>query len=169
MTTKSAIANFSLSLAELGAAVLGQNSDWKGSVGAGINFGHGTTLGNFDLLYCAERTLADGGTDSIDLSGVLTSPLGEAFVGVEIAFVAIINIQKDGTANTTNLTVGAGSNKVVGLFDSLVLRPGAFACAGGPSAGGVAAITAATSDILQIVNSAGAINKYQLAVLGRSA
>lgn len=169
MTTFSAALTFSLALQEAAAAVLSSAPGWASQMGSSIPFAAGLADGQFDLGYFAERTLADGATDSIDLSGALASPLGTAFVGIKLVALLLINRAKDGTANTTHLTVGGGSNKIVGLLDSHVIQPGGFALLGGPSATGIAAITAATGDILQIVNSAGAANKYQIAALGHSA
>jgi hypothetical protein len=159
----------SLALHELAPAAFGGQPEWNGQMGIAMDFAAGVGAQQCDLGYFAERTLTSGSTDSIDLVGSLLSPLGQAMVGAKIALLAIINKQKDGTANTTALTVGAGSNKIVGLMDSHVIQPGGFLFLGSPGLTGIAALTAATADLLQIVNAAGATNKYQIAVLGRSA
>lgn len=132
------------------------------------SFADGVGANQFNLGYIAERTVTTGATDSIDLAGVLSSVLGTSFAAVELAAIAIINRAIDGTVNTTNLTIGGGSNPALGLFSSMILRPGAAVLASCGDAGGLAVVTPATGDLLQIVNSAGASAKYQFAVLGRS-
>jgi hypothetical protein len=160
-----------VALKETADAGVGGQAGWQGALAAALALTHGTVADKFDLLYTAERNLASAATDSIDLRGVLTSPLGIAMAAVELAALIIINKPKTTTLadNTTSLTIGAGSNKIVGLFDSLVLPPGGFARIGAGSANGIAALAAGTADLLQVVNGSGAANNYQICALGRSA
>lgn len=132
------------------------------------NYANGVGADQFDLAYIAERTVLTAANDDIDLSGVLTDLLGSTITAVELVAIVILNRQKDGTVNTTNLTLGGGSNPVLGLFSSMVLRPGSVVAAVAGDAAGLAVITAATGDILRVANAAGATNKYMIAVLARS-
>lgn len=156
----------SLSMFEETTNVMG-NPQASGAMDISMSFGDGVTLGNFNRPYIAEREVASNTNDDIDLTALL-SQLGTAFSAVELAGIMIINRRKDGTANTTALTLGGGSNPVLGLFSSTVLQPGAFAMIAGPSASGIAAVTADTGDILRVANASGALNKYMIGLLGRS-
>lgn len=135
----------------------------------------GTAAGQADIIWADERTVATGATDSIDLSPI-TDAIGVSRAPVEIVGLIIINAPKSGAANTTNLTVGAGSNPAtVGFLGGTTptigpIRPGGVvALWNSDNAAGFGAITATTGDILQIVNSAGASATYQIALVARSA
>jgi len=145
---------------------------WSGLLDKALTFGNGTTASNIDLIYMAERTIASNTTDSIDVAGVLTDALGATITAAEIVGLVLINEAEDGTANTTTLTIGSASatNELPG-FDVArdTVRPGGVFVLVNPDATGIAAVTAGTADILPIVNSSGASNTYQLAILARSA
>lgn len=145
---------------------------WSGVLEKALNFGNGTTANNIDLIYMAERTVASNTTDSIDVAGVLTDPLGSTITAAEIVGIVLINQAEDGTANTTTLTIGSASatNALPGFAVARdVVRPGGVFVLVNPDATGIAAVTAGTADILPIVNSTGAANTYMLAILARSA
>lgn len=164
--TVSALLKASLVLSEIGSNTFG-GPNFSGSLDMAMTLGDGTGLGQFTLPYIAERTVASNTDDNVDLNAVLASALGVSFAATKLVGIFIINRQKDGTANTTTLTLGGGSNKVVGLFDSMVLQPGGFVFAACDAVAALAAITAATGDILRITNSTGAVNKYLIGLLGR--
>lgn len=171
MTTANISATFNI--VEKKTAVLGKRPEWSGKIEYMDILTEGTTVGKFDLVYTAERTVTTGANDDIDLSGVLVSPLGTSVVAAEIVALLIINRQRNGTANTTNLTIGAGANPWIGALGAThtigPIRPGGVVMLAASDAAGLGAVTAGTGDILRVANSAGASNTYQIAILGRTA
>lgn len=134
----------------------------------------GTGLEQCDIVYYAERTVASNTADSIDLSGSLKDPTGGNAIFVELVLLLVINKpMTSDTPNTTTLQVGAGSNCVplfADVSDKLVpIGPGGMVFLYDPDAGGLCTVTAATGDLLAIVNSTGAANTYQVLAIGRSA
>ena len=135
---------------------------------------NGTAAGQADLYYIGERTVADGANDDLDLAGVITDALGNTFDAAEIVGVMIINKPSGSGNNTTDLTIGGGSNPFIGFLGGTTptigpLKPGATFFLASSDAAGLGAVTAGTGDILRITNGAGAANTYQIALLGRSA
>jgi hypothetical protein len=134
----------------------------------------GTLAGQADLIFADERTVATGANDDLDLAGVLANALGGVLANVEIVAILLINKSKAGPANTTNLTIGGGTNPFIGFLGGTVpvigpIRPGGVVLLACPADVGIGAVVAGTGDILRITNSAGASNTYQIAILGRSA
>lgn len=134
----------------------------------------GTTANKADLIYANERTVGDGADDDIDLAGVLTDAFGATITMAEMVAIVVINEQEDGTANTTDLTLGGGSNPFVGFLGGTTptigpIKPGGAFCLFAGDAAGIGTVTAGTADILRITNSAGAANTYQIAIIGRTA
>ena len=96
----------------------------------------------------------------------------------KLCMVLILNEDSpndDGTpsaVNTTNLTVGAGTNQIPNILGSAgatkVLRPGDVFLTANFGASGIATITPGTADELQIVNGVGATCNYQIILAGRS-
>jgi hypothetical protein len=132
-----------------------------------IGITSGTGSYQADLMFAQTRTLTTGATDNLDLSGVLTDPLGTVITALKI--VAILIRSRD--ANTTDLTVGNGTNPFLGPFGAaahtLVVTPGSPLMLANVKTGWT--VTPATADILKIVNGAGASATYDIVVLGRSA
>lgn len=139
------------------------------SLAAAADIGIASGTGDYqaDLMYAATRSLAASASDNLDLSGVLTDPLGNVISAVEIVAILI----RAASANTTILTVGNGTNPFIGPFGAgthtIAVAPGGVALLVNPKAGW--AVTAATADILKITNAAGATASYDIVVLGRSA
>lgn len=136
-------------------------------------FSNGTSANQADLIYADERTVGDGANDDIDLSGVLTDTFGSTITAAEVVGLLIINQQADGTANTTDLTIGAGSNPFLGFLGGTTptvgpLKPGASFMLFAGDAAGIGTVTAGTGDILRVANSAGAAATYQIAIVARS-
>lgn len=134
----------------------------------------GTGAGQADILFMDERTVASASNDDLDLAGVLTSAFGATITAAELVAVFVINARRSGAANTTNLTIGGGSNPVVGFLGGTTptigpIRPGGFVMIGCGDAAGIGAVTAGTGDILRIANSSGAAATYQIAILARTA
>ena len=170
----SAQLNIDLHLSQAGANAFSAGPFWNGAMSLSQAFSDGTVANKIDRVYMAERTVLTAANDDIDLAGVLLDVFGAAITAVELVGIFIINRRKDGTANTTNLTLGAGTNPVVGYLGGTTptvgpIRPGGCLLLMNPDASGLATITAATADILRIANSAGASNTYQIALLMRSA
>lgn len=139
-----------------------------------LELASGTIANAADLLFVDERTVASASNDDLDLAGVLTSALGATLTFVEIVAILIINKSKAGVANTTNLTIGVGSNPFLGFLGGTTptlgpIRPGGIVLLACPADVGIGTVTANTGDILRIANSSGAPATYQIAIIGRSA
>jgi len=135
-----------------------------------IQLTDGTTVNKANIAFVDERTVASGATDSLDLAGVLTDAFGAIVASAEIVALMIINKPRIGTpANTTDLTIGGGTNGVFATAMPFVLKPGAVLLLAAGDAAGIKTVTAATADLLAVINSAGAAAKYQIAILARNA
>jgi hypothetical protein len=138
-----------------------------------LTLAEGTGVGQFDLVYAAEHTIASASNLDLDLAGALEDGLGGAVVFAELVALQIINEAEDGTVNTTAITVGGGSNPFDGFWgtagDQIVLNPSDMFLIAGRGAAGIGAVTADTADILRIANASGAAAKVQVMILGRSA
>lgn len=133
----------------------------------------GTAVGQCDQIYARRRSLASGATELLDLNGAaLKDVFGNNLNFAKLCLVYIVNVDHDGTPNTTNLTVGAGTNQIANILGSVgatkILRPGDVFLTANFGASGIATVTAGTGDELQIVNAAGATNNYQIILAGRS-
>lgn len=176
MTTSAALeASFKASFAfkQQGTSSF-EGPKFEGSISDFSNFVLGTGLSQANLIYAAERTVASGANDDLDLNGTgLQTPLGANIAATSLVGIIIINrpLLETDPANTTNLTVGAGTNPVVGFMGgttpTIIIRPNGVLYLECPSVGGIATITPSTGDILRIANAAGAQNKYQIALLMR--
>lgn len=138
-----------------------------------ISLAEGTGAGQFDLVYAREHEIASATNLDLDLAGALEDGLGGAVVFAELVAMLIINEAEDGTANTTTVTVGAGSNPFDGFWgtagDQIALTPGMVMLVAGAGAAGIGAVGAGTADILRLANSSGAAAKVQVVLIGRSA
>lgn len=139
-------------------------------------FGDGVGANQADRLFVDERTVNSASNDDIDLAGVLADAFGTTITLAELVFLGVINKPKSPTAaaNTTNLTIGLGTNPFLGFLGGTLptlgpLPPGAAAFLIAPGAAGFGTITGASNDLLRIANSSGAAATYQIAALGRSA
>lgn len=165
--------------ASLNFSQVGTNAFGGPSFSALIDFqqllANGTGAAQANLAYAAERTVATATNDDIDLAGVLVDALGATITAAELVALMIWNKQKDGTANTTSLTIGAAaSNQFYGFLGSDAdkigpISPGGVLLLCNPDASGLGTVTAGTGDILRIANSAGATNKYMIGILARNA
>lgn len=140
-----------------------------------FTFADGTAAGQADIIWTDERTVASASNDDIDLSPIVDA-IGVSRAPVEIVGIILVNAPRSGAANTTNLTLGVGTNPVTpGFLGGTTptvgpIRPGGmFMIWNSDNAAGFGAITATTADILRIANSSGAAATYQIAVVGRSA
>lgn len=133
----------------------------------------GTTTNKADILFCDERSISTGANDDIDLAGSLTDAFGVTITAAEIVAILVINAPISGSANSTDLTIGAGANPFIGFLGATdtigPIKPGGFFMLGAGHASGIGAVTAGTGDILRIANSSGATVTYQIAILARTA
>lgn len=157
-------------------AIFSNAPKWRGVMEFAMSLGEGTGVGQFDLAYVAERTVADEADDDIDLAGSLVDAFGATITAAEIVMIAVINRPKasGADANTTDLVVGGGSNPFVGHVGGTAptigpIKPGGIFVMGAGDAAGIGAVTASTADILRVSNGSGAANTYQIAILARSA
>lgn len=130
-------------------------------------FGSGTGANQADVVY-SDSFSAAASPVTYDLLGSLSSVLtGSAINFVEVVGVFVVN---DSTTSTENLTIGAGSNPVTGLWaasgDAAVIGPGGLFAWTSP-VDGVAPV-AGTGDILTIDPGSDTI-AGRIVVLGRSA
>jgi len=168
MSVKAKI-DFSLLLEQSGSSVFGAAPYWTSKMELEQTLKNGTAANLYDLQYAGERTVLTAANDDIDLAGAISDAMGTTITAAELVAVFIINKAKDGTANTTSLTIGGSTAGVPGFTTAVAtIPPGGWYMIGGPGAAGLATITAATGDILRVTNGSGASNKYQIAVLARS-
>jgi hypothetical protein len=126
--------------------------------------GTGNNQGN--ALFSDTRSLGASGTENLDLAGVLVDPLGTTLTFLT---VKAIKITAD-PGNTGNVQVGgAASNTFIGMFgdptDIINVKPGGTFVWIAPQTG--ASVTAATGDILKIVNSSSTTSvNYSVFIIG---
>lgn len=132
----------------------------------------GTGADQIDVLYERRRAITTGASISIDLNGTADKDVFENNLSmVTLCGVIIANFDVDGTLNTTNITIGGGANSVNFLGTAAttkIIRPGGVYCDICTGAGGIATITPATADLIQIANAAGATANVQMIFFGRS-
>lgn len=139
-----------------------------------ITLADGTAANQADLLFVDQRAVATGANDDIDLAGVLSDAFGATITAAELVGLMVVNAPRSGAANTTDLTIGGGSNPVTGFLGGTTptigpIKPGGMVCLAAGNAAGIGAVTAGTADILRIANSSGATATYQIAIVARSA
>ena len=134
-----------------------------------LQFTTGTGASQADLMYAATRTVASATNDDLDLAGSLTNVFGATITNVEMVGVLIAS----DAANTTTLSIGAGSNPWITMWlatgDGIKVFPGGVFLNFAPDANGLGAVTASTGDILRVANGSGASATYSVVLLGRSA
>lgn len=131
-------------------------------------FANGTGNNQADLIFHDKRTLADGASENLDLSGSLTDVFGSTLTFAKIKAIIIQNL-----STTQILTVGGAAanaliNWVADATDKINIPPGGAFCIMAPLAG--FAVTAGTGDILKIANGgAGDPADYNIWIIGTSA
>lgn len=134
-----------------------------------LQFTDGTTANKADIIFTDNRSVASASNDDIDLAGVLTNAFGATITAVEIVGIIVV----PAAANTTTLTLGAGTNPWITMFlatgDGIKIFPSGVFVNFAPDASGLGTVTAGTGDILRIANSAGATATYDIMILARSA
>ncbi len=163
-----------LTISATGADAWVAGPNWDGVIHFLENLTDGVAAGQADVAYVSERTVTTGANDDIDLYGVLNDVLTTQLDAAELTTLMIINKQKDGTVNTTDLTIGLGTNPFLGFLAGTTptigpIKPGGVFLLHASDLAGIGAVTDSSSDILRVGNSAGASNTYQICILARTA
>jgi hypothetical protein len=129
----------------------------------------GTGAGAADMMWHDTRTLAASGTENLDLAGSLTGAFGTTLTFARIKGLIVAAA----AGNTNNVQVIRGASNGLAVFlangDGLSVRPGGIFAWFAQDATGIA-ITAGSSDILTITNSAGSTEvSYDIVIIGASA
>lgn len=131
------------------------------------DFANGVGANQANVIWSDSRTLTTGATEDIDLiGGGLTDAFGVAVAPAKLRSVVVISA----TSNTTNLTLfgDAASPLILNTAaTTFTLQPGGMFVATWPATAGVT-VTAATADIIQVVNAAGASATYSIILIGTS-
>lgn len=127
----------------------------------------GTGADQADKVFADRRTVAAGATDTIDLAGALTDPLGAVVSFAKVKAIVISNRSTTQTLTVTRPVNGAPIFAAAG--DAVAVPPGGVLALAAPGAAGLATVTAGTGDLLDVVNSAGASADYDVVVIGTSA
>lgn len=160
--------NISVQVSSSLASTVGlQEAQASMSFSKAIALASGVAADMADKVYTNAYTILTGATQSIDVSGSLVDALGAAFVLVKLKAILIYSRP----TNTTNLTLLGNANSVPILgtkATTMTLLPGGLFLLIQPPLAGIA-VTAATGDILDIVNAAGASALVDVILVGTSA
>lgn len=129
------------------------------------DFTNGTGANQANVVWTSRRTLTTGASEDLDFAGGgLTDAFGAAVAPVRVKALYITA----STANTTNLTLFGDANSILFLntaATTVTLKPGGTYVYVDPSSAGIT-VTAATADIIQVANAAGASATYDIVVIG---
>lgn len=143
---------------ELGSRIIPFDAGWL--------IGPGTAAGLADKVWSSTDTVLTTATNTIDLAGVLTDAFGAVITFAKVrAFLVFA-----ASANTTTIQVARpaanGSPFFAAASDALApISAGGFACWCDPQAGFA---VAGGTDLVSIINSAGATATYTVVVVGTS-
>lgn len=170
--------NFTGSLvAGLEAVVYSTNKDFADtlnsfSAASRLKMSAGTGVNQADVLYQKVITLAGSATVALDLNGGTNDALNINIAMLTIVGLLIINKDVNGVNGGATLTIGGGATPINGLFGAntqqLKLPPGGTQLLFCGEVGGIAIITPATADILNITNGAAGASTFQTFIIGRS-
>lgn len=127
---------------------------------------NGTAADQENMMWTDTRTIAESGTDDLDLYGGLTNAFGDTINFTTVKGIFIFAA----AANTNNLVIGGDTNANVNWVgnanDVIVVKPGGMFCLYDPSAGGYG-VTNTTADVLQITNSSSGTGvDYDIIIIG---
>lgn len=129
-------------------------------------FAPGTGSEQCDLVFCDQRTLAGGASESLDLAGgSLVDAFGNALTFAKVRALVIQNL-----SDTKVLTIGNDANPLVFLgagANTAVLGPKAKLALDNPVTGWT--VTPDTGDKIKVANDAGDPADYLVWILGTSA
>lgn len=159
----------SLKALQTGSNALGSPT-FNPDIEAFFDLADGFAADQADRCYFAERTVLTAANDDLDLAGVMTDIFGATLTFAKLKALLVYNKP----TNSTNLTIGGGTNPFIGFLSGTTptigpIRPGGFLMLACPALTGIGAVVASTGDILRISNSAGASNTYQIGIIGTSA
>lgn len=125
----------------------------------------GTGANQANALWYDDRTLGASATENLDLNASLTDAFGNSVTCTKLKSLVI----KAAAANTNNVLVGGGSTTITTVFsatnDQLIVHPGGVFIYTAPDATG-ASLTAGSTDVLTIGNSAGSTSvAYDIIIL----
>lgn len=167
MAGVNATINLSIRAKQTGAGDLG-NPAVLVDIAKLMEFAEGTAaVGQANVLFSDQRTLAASANESLDVAGVLADSLGATIAAAEI--VAIYVAAASGNTNSVNVSQPA-TNGIPGIFlaagDGLSIAPGNFLLLTNRNGW---TVTAATGDLLNIANSgAGTPVTYDIVLIGRT-
>ena len=132
-----------------------------------LEFAAGTAaVGQSNILFADERTIAASGSEDLDLAGVLSDALGATIAAAEVVAIAIV--ADPGNTNDVQVTRPA-SNGVPAFLaagDGLSIGPGDMFLLTNRKGIGV---TAATADLIHVANSGGTTGvTYKVIIIGRT-
>lgn len=132
-----------------------------------LEFAAGTAaVGQANVLFSDERTLAASGSEDLDVAGVLTDALGSSIAAAEVVAIAIV--ADAGNTNDVQVTRPAANGVPVFLAasDGVAIGPGDIFLLTSRKGIGV---TAATADLIHIANSGGTTGvTYKVVIIGRT-
>ncbi|WP_300536007.1 hypothetical protein [uncultured Mameliella sp.] len=139
-----------------------------------LKIANGTGANQADLAFVDQREVSASSNDDLDLSGSLTDAFGNTVTAAEIVAILIVNAPRTGSANVSDLTIGAGSNPFEGFLGGTSptigpIKPGGFVLIGAGDAAGIGTVAGGSGDILRVANGSGGTATYQVAILARSA
>lgn len=128
----------------------------------------GTGADQADRIWADSGSIDASTTTTLDLAGALTQPDGSALALAKVKAVIVRN-----THATQTLTVQRPAANGVPLLtaagDAIPVPAGGLLVLAAPAAAGLAAVTAGTGDLLDLVNGAGSAVTYEIAIIGTSA
>ena len=119
-------------------------------------FSSGTGANQANALYQTQGTLGASASTTYDLNASLTDDFGQSVTCTKLRALVV----KAASGNTNNVVIGGGSTTITSLTTTgalttgIVVRPGGVLVWTFPDATG-AALTAGSSDVLTVSNSAG--------------
>lgn len=134
-----------------------------------IDLATGVGLGQADMKWSDQRTLAPSTPEDLDLAASLTGPLGTTLTFARIKALLV----KAASANANDVVVSRPAANGVPLFaaasDAIPVKPGGLFLWVAPSAAGIV-VTPATGDLITVTNGgAGTSVTYDIVILGASA
>lgn len=131
-----------------------------------VTLTEGTGNGQANKIFHKSSTLADGANETWDIRGgaATVDPFGTALTFGTVKALIV----RAASTNTTNLTVGNGTNAFVGPFGgathTLQVQPGGAIVLFAPNTGW-SSVSGSTDDI-KVTNGSGAAATYTITVIG---
>ena len=126
---------------------------------------NGAGADNASKAYYGLRSITASGTDVLNLTATLLDAFGAAITFTKIRGVFI----KPAAANAGTISMGAGTNPVVGLLnsatDKIIIAAGGYFMVVNPTAAGYG-VTASTADKITITNNVASTVNYEIVIVG---